>query len=394
MTTDAVTISKKGRRWIDGGHPWIYSDDVLAGAAEPGALVELVDDARKPLGWGLFSTKSRIAVRVVTRAERRPDRDFWRERIAAAVQRRERAGLLAPRDACRLLSGDAEGLPGLLVDRYADVWVVQSGTAGADRLRELVLDLLAECLGHGPRAVLERSESGARRLEGLAKRVEWLRGAPVDHVVVEEPGLAYEVDLLGGHKTGHYLDQRANRELAARHARGASVLDAFSYDGLFAVRALLAGAERALCLDASEPALDRARRNAERNGVADRLAVQSVDCMRDLRERAQLGERHGLVIVDPPAFAKNRQQVQGAERGYRELNRRAFALVAPGGVLCTASCSYNVTPWRFLELLRESAALAGRLTYLEDLRGAPPDHPVLLVLPETWYLKCAFLRVE
>jgi 23S rRNA (cytosine1962-C5)-methyltransferase len=394
VTTDTVRISRKGRRWIDGGHPWIYADDVLAGGAEPGGLVELRDDADRPLGWGLFSAASRIAVRVVTREERRPDRGFWQERIAAAVRRRERAGLLAPRDACRLVSGDAEGVPGLVVDRYADVWVLQSGTAGADRLRELVVDLLAECLGSAPRAVLDRSESAARRLEGLEPRVAWLRGTPVEHVVVEEPGFAYEVDLLAGHKTGHYLDQRANRELAARHARGQSVLDAFSYDGLFALRALQAGAERALCLDTSQPALDRARRNAERNGVADRLETQQADCMRELRERAQRGERHGLVIVDPPAFAKNRQQVEGAERGYRELNRRGLALTAPGGVLCTASCSYNVTPWRFLELLRESAALAGRRTYLEDLRGAPPDHPVLLVLPETWYLKCAFLRVE
>jgi len=394
VTTDTVTITRKGKRWIDGGHPWIYADDVLAGGAEPGELVALRDDADRPLGWGLFSARSRIAVRVVTRAEQRPDREFWRERVASAVRRREIAGLLAPNDACRLLSGDAEGLPGLVVDRYAGVWVIQSGTAGADRMRELVIELLSECLGRAPRAVLERSESGARRLEGLEPRVEWLTGTPMDHVIVEEPGLAYEVDLLGGHKTGHYLDQRANRELAARHARGQSVIDAFSYDGLFALRALLAGAERALCLDTSQPALERARKNAERNGVADRLETQQADCMRELRERAQRGEQHGLVIVDPPAFAKNRQQVEGAERGYRELNRRALSLVASGGVLCTASCSYNVTPWRFLEVLRESAALAGRRTYLEDLRGAPPDHPVLLVLPETWYLKCAYLRVE
>jgi 23S rRNA (cytosine1962-C5)-methyltransferase len=330
---------------------------------------------------------------MVSRGGERPERAFWRQRVAAAVATRAALGLLAPADACRLVAGDADGVPGLVVDRYADVLVCQSGTQGADRLRDLVLDLVRAELPWKPRAVVDRSDTAVRRFESLEKRVEVLEGALPEELLVRDGDLAYEVDVLAGHKTGHYLDQRDNRRRAAAHARGTQVLDAFSYDGLFAVRAALAGAASVHCIDQSQPALDRAKRNAERNGVADRITTERADCMDALRERARAGERYGLVIADPPAFAKNRRELEGAARGYVELNARALELVADGGHLVTASCSYAVKTEVYVELLRAAAARTGRLAWLEELHGASLDHPQLLTLPETAYLKCAFLRV-
>jgi 23S rRNA (cytosine1962-C5)-methyltransferase len=309
------------------------------------------------------------------------------------VAHRARHGFLAPRGACRLVAGDADGIPGLVVDRYADVLVVQSGTLAADRLRDGILARLTRALPFPLRSVHERSDSGARKLEGLEARSGSISGEPAGEVVVEEDGLAFAVDVAHGHKTGHYLDQRGNRVLAASRARGASVLDAFSYDGLFGVRAALAGAARVTCVDQSAAALDRARVNAERNGVLDRVAFERADCMQDLRARAERGERHGLVVLDPPAFAKNRREVAGAERGYVELNRRGFDLIADGGSLVTASCSYNVRAADFRAWIATAAHKAGVDAWLEDFRGAPLDHPELLGLPESSYLKCAFVRV-
>jgi 23S rRNA (cytosine1962-C5)-methyltransferase len=210
---------------------------------------------------------------------------------------------------------------------------------------------------------------------------------------VREDDLEYEVDVMGGHKTGHYLDQRDNRRRAAAHARGERVLDAFSYDGLFGVRAALAGASSVLCVDQSQAALERARRNAERNRVSDRVSTLRADCMDELRARAETGDRFGLVIVDPPAFAKSRREIAGAERGYVEVNRRAILLANPGARVVSASCSYNVRAEAFVGFLASAAARARRDVYLESLRGAAPDHPALLALPESAYLKCAFLRI-
>ena len=225
-------------------------------------------------------------------------------------------------------------------------------------------------------------------------RVELLQGEFASPLVVKEGDLAYEVDVYEGHKTGHYLDQRANRVRAAERASGRRVLDAFCYDGLFGVRAALAGATEVVCVDQSAPAGERVLRNAERNGVTDRLRFDKANCMQDLRDRADAGERYGLVVVDPPAFARNKRELAGAERGYVELNRRAMELVEDGGTLVSASCSYNVRTEQFVQYLQKAARSAGREVFLEELTGASPDHPHLLALPETHYLKCAFLRVE
>ena len=389
-----VVLTGKGRRWLEGGHPWAYQDDVAQADAVPGDVVPVEGPGGKALGFGVYSAASRIAIRLVTRGREAPDRAFWKERVASAVRARERLGYLDPRGACRLLGGDAEGIPGLVADRYADVLVLQSGTAGADRLRGLVVELLDELLPFRVACVVDRSDASVRRLEGLDRRVEVLRGELPRELRVREEDLEYAVDVLAGHKTGHYLDQRENRTKAALRAREARVLDAFCYDGLFGIRAALAGASSVLGLDQSEGALERARANAERNGVLDRMTFRKADCMTELRALARDEHRFGLVVVDPPAFARNRREVAGAARGYTELNRRAMSLVEPGGTLVSASCSYNVQPETFVGFLAKAAHLASVDAFLVELAGAAPDHPALLALPESAYLKCAFLRVE
>lgn len=389
----SVHVTAKARKWLASGHPWVYRDDVARMEAEPGDLVAVVDPLGKVLGHALFSAASRITLRFVTRGTERPDAAFWKQRIARAVDVRARAGLLEPDAACRVVAGDADLVPGFVLDRYARVLVVQSGTLAADRLRDELVEHVRSALPFPIECVLDRSDSSTRKLEGLDRHVEVLAGTLPDEVIVREDGLEYAVDVMRGHKTGHYLDQRENRIAAASAARGIDVLDAFCYDGLFGIRAALAGARSVVCVDQSQDALARASANAERNRVGDKVRFVRANCMHDLRARAEDGQQFGLVIVDPPAFAKSRREVQGAERGYVELNRRAFTLTAPGGMLVSASCSFNVRSADFQSFLARAAALAGRDAWLREMRGAGADHPVLLTLPETSYLKCAFVRV-
>jgi 23S rRNA (cytosine1962-C5)-methyltransferase len=388
-----VHVTAKARRWLASGHPWVYRDDVARIEAEPGDVVAVVDPQGTVLGHALFSAVSKIALRFVTREKERPGARFWKERVERVIAVRAKAGLLEPRSACRLIAGDADLVPGFVLDRYADVLVVQSGTLAADRLRDELVDHARRALPFPITCVLDRSDTATRKLEGLDKHVEVLHGSVPTEVVVREAGLEYAVDVEKGHKTGHYLDQRENRIHAAARAQGQDVLDAFAYDGLFGIRAALCGAKSVVCVDQSKEALERAAANAERNEVGDKVRFVRANCMHDLRARAEEGQQFGLVIVDPPAFAKSRREVQGAERGYVELNRRAFALTMPGGTLVSASCSYNVRAADFQSFLARAAHLAGKDAWLEEMRGAGADHPVLLTLPETSYLKCAFVRV-
>jgi 23S rRNA (cytosine1962-C5)-methyltransferase len=388
-----VTLSGKGRRWVLGGHPWIYRDDVSGGEAEPGELLHVEDPNGNSIGWGLFSSSSKIAVRLVSAGAEQPNREFWAARVTRAVRSRERMGYLSPQGACRLIAGDADRIPGWIVDLYGTTAVVQSSIQASDRMRDFLVELLEEALPFELETIVDRSDSSVRRFEDLDERVEVLKGEVDAALVVREDDLEYEVDVLGGHKTGHYLDQRENRKRAAARASGGRVLDAFCYDGLFGIRAALAGAREVVCLDQSTLAGERLLRNAERNGVADRVRFEKANCMQELRNRLEAGERYDVVVVDPPAFARNRREVDGAERGYVELNRRAFGLVQEGGFLVSASCSYNVRPTDFVRHLSTAARLAQRDAWLEELCSAAPDHPALLGLPESNYLKCAFLRV-
>jgi 23S rRNA (cytosine1962-C5)-methyltransferase len=392
-TMSTVHVTAKARRWLASGHPWVYRDDVAGIEAEPGDMVAVVDPQGTVLGHALFSAVSRIALRFVTRDKERPGPGFWAERIRRAIDVRAKADLLGPDAACRLVAGDADLVPGFVLDRYAGVLVVQSGTLAADRLRDELLHHVRAALPFPVECAVDRSDGATRKLEGLEKHLEVLDGTLPAEVIVREAGLEYAVDVIKGHKTGHYLDQRENRIHAATRAHGQDVLDAFSYDGLFGIRAALCGAKSVTCVDQSKEALERAAANAERNKVGDKVRFVRANCMHDLRARAEDGQQFGLVVVDPPAFAKSRREVQGAERGYVELNRRAFTLTAPGGTLVSASCSYNVRAADFQAFLARAAHMAGRDAWLEEMRGAGADHPVLLTLPETSYLKCAFVRV-
>jgi 23S rRNA (cytosine1962-C5)-methyltransferase len=391
-----LTTTGRGRRWLESGHPWLFENDIASASCaqiDAGAMVAVVDPAGRAIGFGLYSPASKIRVRLVSRAREMPDEGFWRARIERSVALRRELGYDGPQDACRLIGGDSEGLPGFVADRYADTLVLQCGSAGADRLRDLWLALLLEQLPQVKR-VLDRSDASVRKLEQLGPRTEWLVGADVGPVEVREGELRYEVDVLAGHKTGHYLDQRENRRLAASFARGKRVLDVFSYDGLFGVHAALSGAAQVLCLDQSAKAGERCLANAARNGVAQRLSFEKVDAMGDLRLRAERGERWDMIVLDPPAFARNKRELPGALRGYRELNRRGMELLAPGGILVSASCSHAMGASEFHDSLRQAAADCGRAAWLMDFRAASLDHPVLLTLPESSYLKCAFVRVE
>lgn len=397
LQSGEYVVSAKGRRWLERGHPWVYRDDIQRGFVEhvtPGSLIAILEPKGKRIGWALASPASRIAARIVSREEALPDREFWKQRIERAFEFRAKLGYLEPDGACRLIAGDAEGFPGWVVDRYADVLVLQSGTSSADAMRDLWVELLLECSPIPVRAILDRSDAAVRKYERLLPRVEFVHGELEGTVAVREGELSFEVDVENGHKTGHYLDQRENRIAATAGCEGQLVLDAFSYDGLFGVRAALAGAKDVLCLDQSADAGERVMRNAERNGVADRVRFERVDCMEDMRRRVSAKPRYDLVGCDPPPFARNRKAASGAERGYVELNRRALEILAPGGLLVTSSCSHNVKAADYVQYLARASSMARKTTYLESLCGAAPDHRVLLALPESSYLKCVFLRVE
>ena len=223
--------------------------------------------------------------------------------------------------------------------------------------------------------------------------MEVIEGTLDGPVTVRDGDLVYDVDVTGGHKTGHYLDQSINRKVAAKLAEGGRVLDAFAYDGLFGLHAALAGAKEVVCLEQNKAACERIMQNAERNGVADKVRVEKVDCMKDMRARAEAGESYDLVVVDPPAFARSKKEIEGAARGYVELNRRAIDLTVPGGSLVRAACAHNVKAEDFNKMIGKAAHGAGRPVWLEDMKKASPDHPHLVTLPETDYLKCAFLRI-
>ena len=395
-----IQLTGQGRRRILGGHPWIYVDDIAGGEGEPGELVPIAAPDDRPLGWGLFSTKSKIGIRLVTRSAKQPNRAFWLERVRAAVGLRKELGLLHDSGACRLSTGDAEGMPGFVVDRYADRLVVQSGCQGSDRMRDFLVELFLEVLPFEVAGVYERSDSATRKHEDLKPSVGWLSGSAVEQIEIKEPErfgfprLSYEVSLVEGHKTGHYLDQRENRTEVARFADGKKVLDAFSYDGLFGIRAALCGAQSVLCLDQAQAAGERLLGNAERNGVLDRVRFEKVNAMHDLRDRANSDERFGIVVVDPPAFARNKREVEGAIRGYRELNRRAMSLVEPGGMLFSASCSFNIDRKTFVSCIAKAALDVKRRAKIFSIRGAAADHPSLANLPESEYLKAVYCRIE
>jgi 23S rRNA (cytosine1962-C5)-methyltransferase len=377
------------------GHPWAYSNEIRVDAAAkatlPGALVQLVRVDGKFVATGTFNPKTLIAFRAFSRdADATIDRAFFARRLRAALALRER---MFPKPYYRLVHAEADGLPGLIVDRFGDVCVLQAGTAGIEAMTPEILAALDEALG--PRAVVLANESPLRALEGLDAYTRLASGNIVGPVEVEENDLVFYADPLGGQKTGWFYDQRDNRAFIAGLARNAgSVLDLYCYAGGFAVAAAAQGAKRVLAVDGSAVALDLARRSAAKNGVADACEFLKQDAFDALEALAAGPERFEIVVADPPPFARSKKDVPAALKGYRKLARLAATLVRPGGFLFVASCSHNVTAEAFAAEAAGGISRAGREGRILRAAGAGPDHPVHPLLPETAYLKSLTLQLD
>ncbi|MGH7374222.1 MAG: class I SAM-dependent rRNA methyltransferase [Candidatus Rokuibacteriota bacterium] len=377
----ATLILKRGvERRIRAGHPWIYRGEVadLKGSWSAGAAVEVTDSAGRFLGRGFYSPRATLVCRLLTRVDEPVDGALLRKRLEAALEYRRSAGLMG--SAYRLCWSEADGLPGLVVDRYGPVSVVQCLTLGMARQADWVRDALGQLFPDGE--ILRLDDQTAARIEGF----EPVRETREAELILDEGAGRFAVSLGAGHKTGLYLDQRENRVLVESLARGRRMLDAFCYAGGFACHALLAGAASALLLDSSADALAQAHRNLGLNGVAERATLREGNAFDGLRELQARGERFGLVILDPPPFTRHKSAVEAAARGYKEINLRALRLLEPGGLLATFSCSHHVTPALFEDICRQAAGDAAVPTRLLTTLTQSRDHPVLLTVPETRYL--------
>lgn len=381
----SVVISNKGSERLRAGHPWIYRSDVAGAEIEPGALVLVKSERGRPLGWALFSSTSQIALRMVSFEAQVNDATMWYERIEAAIAYRD--SLSIDGTARRLVHGEADRLPALIVDQYADVLVVQTLCQGIDRRRDLVVAALVDQLK--PRGILARNDPKVRRLEGLDETIEVLYGDVPDIVRVREGEIVHDVDVRRGQKTGLFLDQRENHIAAAGIARGRT-LDAFSYHGGFALQ-MAKHSEHVVALDSSEPAVAVIAAGAAANNLTN-LETRVVNVFDELREFDIANERFDTIVLDPPAFAKNKASIPGAMAGYKEINLRAMKLLKPGGYLMTCSCSYNVSDAMFLDVVNDASRDARAEMALVERRLQSRDHPVLLGVPETSYLKCLVLR--
>jgi 23S rRNA (cytosine1962-C5)-methyltransferase len=386
VTPPAVAVSARGAARWRGGHPWIYRSDIATTARVPAGVVRVVDRAGRFLGQALLSPASEIRLRRLTTEDAPIDAAWWRTRIAAALARR--AHLAGHPTAYRVVHAEGDGLPSLIVDRYADVAVVQLLSAGLEAERASVLAAVGDVLQ--PRGLLLRNDASVRRHEHLPLEIVEAAGTVPETVAVEEAGVRYAVSLQTGQKTGAFLDQRENRMLLGRLARGRA-LDAFTYQGLFALH-MAAAAETVLAADSSAAALDAARENAARNGRGN-IEWREANAFDLLRALEREGRRFETVVLDPPAFAKQKSAVARALAGYKEINLRALRLLTRDGVLFTASCSFHVGRTAFLQMLADAAADSGRRVALERVTGQGADHPELLTVPETGYLKGAVLRV-
>ena len=383
--TDAVVSPKGARRWQQ-GHPWIFRSDVLERPTGPAGAVRVRDTRGKALGLALWSPRSEISLRLLDPdANGTIDEAWWHARIARCAERRR--GLDAAANAYRLVHGEGDGIPSLICDRYDDWIVVQLMSAGLERYRDPILSAIIAVTG--ARGVLARNDVPLRQKEGLSLKSELLFGDVPRTVEVREHDVRYLAAPWDGQKTGAFLDQRENRVFIGALARGRA-LDCFSYHGSFALH-LARRADHVLALDASAPALARAKENAERNGFHNIETVEA-DVFDYLKDRERAGERFDTIVLDPPAFAKSRSALPAAIRGYKEINLRAMRLLAPGGLLFTASCSFHLTKAHFLEMLHAAAADSGRRMVLRELRGQPLDHPEVLTIPETGYIKGALLE--
>jgi len=380
-----ATVNAKGEDRIRGGHPWIYRSDVMDVSADRGPVMAVHGPRHRMLGHALFSPESQITLRMLARDDRPIDIPFWRARLDTAIRFRDTLEIDAT--AFRLIHGEADLLPSLIVDRYGDYLVVQALSHGMDQMMPAIVTLLVELTG--ATGILARNDPKVRLLEGLEQTVEVLHGDVPETIAVREGAINYDVDPRHGQKTGLFLDQRENRDAAARYAHGA-LLDCFSYNGGFAL-ALASRCQSVEALDISADAVARITANAEANGITN-LTAREVNVFDELRHLERDGARYDTIVLDPPAFAKNKASVPKAMAGYKEINLRALRLLTPGGTLITCSCSYNVDEAMFAEVIHQASVDAHTAVTVVEKRMQGRDHPVLLGVPETYYLKSFILR--
>ena len=384
-----VTLRKTRETRVRGGHPWIYSSEIekVDGAFENGDIVNVCDFRGKFIGRGFYNPQSQISLRILTRNDEPCDRAFFERRVRDAWEYRKR---LCDPQSCRLIYSESDFLPGLVVDKFGDILVLQSLSLGIERIKDMIADLLMEIVE--PAGIWERSDVPVRRLEGLEQTTGLLRGAVPDLVEMRENGILFGVDVKNGQKTGFFLDQKENRAAIAPLCPGARVLDCFCHNGSFSLHAAKYGAASVLGVDISEEALEVARANARRNDMAN-VTFEAHNCFDHLRELTDAGEKFDLVILDPPAFTKNKAAVPAALRGYKEINLRGLKLVRPGGFLVTCSCSQHVLTEMFQDIVNQAARDAKKRVRLVEYRTQGKDHPILPQSIETKYLKCMILQV-
>jgi len=381
MSEPSAVVTARGAERISGGHLWIYRSDVRSTRAEPGDIVRVSDERGRFIGRAFWSDRSQIALRFLTRRDEPVDRAFFAQRIRAAAEFRQQ--VVVETECFRIVYSEGDLLPSLIVDRYADFLVIQTLSQGTEKRKADFVEILNEQFA--PLGILERNDPKTRLLEGLPQTVSVLHGEVPEEVVAQMNGVRFRLDLRRGQKTGAFLDQRENYQAAAQYVRG-DVLDCFAYEGGFALH-LAKRAEQVEVLDSAGDALARARANADLNAAAN-ISFHEGNVFDVLKEYDQAGKRFDALVLDPPAFAKNRSALEAAARGYKEINLRALRLLRPGGVLVTCSCSYHLAESRFGEILWEAAVDVGKRLRIIERRGQSRDHPILLTVPETVYLKC------
>ena len=400
----AYTVTPKAEAAILKGHPWVYADEITAAPAQPpenGAVVDVLSSRGRYLGSGLLSEASKIRVRLLGRnANDRYDEAFWRRRIEYAWAYRKAIYPAEDLQCCRVVFGEADGLPGLTVDRFGPILSVQILSYGMDRRKELLARLLAETLaadGEVIEGVFLRNDAVLREKEGLSEGKGWLEVPGLVHpekaeTIITENGVRYHVDVENGQKTGFFLDQKLNRRRVAQLAKGRRVLDCFTHTGSFALNAAFGGAGHVTAVDVSEAAVEMARANAVLNGLEGRMDFVCADVF-DLLPGLEGKCDYDFIILDPPAFTKSRKTAANAMRGYKEINYRAMKLLPRGGILATASCSHFATPVMFEAMLADAARDAGRQLRQIEARQQAPDHPILWNVEETNYLKFYLFQV-
>jgi 23S rRNA (cytosine1962-C5)-methyltransferase len=382
----SVVITSRGSERLRAGHPWVYRSDIRSSRAEAGSIVRITDERGRYQGRAFYSDKSQIAVRLLTREDVPVDRAFLTERIRRAAAYRKI--VVENTETYRLIYGEADLLPSLIVDCYGDYFVVQTLSQSTERIKSLICEILVELFS--PKGVLERNDPKVRLLEGLEQRVGVLYGEIPDEIMSRENGIAFVYDLRNGQKTGSFLDQRENHCAARRYASG-EALDCFSYQGGFSL-AIAGRCAHVEGVDMAPAALEAARRNQKLNSISN-VTFREANTFDLLKEYDEVGRRFDMIVLDPPAFAKNRDSLPAAQRGYKEINLRAMKLLKPGGYLVTCSCSYHISEALFLQILAEAANDAHKTTVIVERRTQSKDHPILLTMPETHYLKCLILNV-